>query len=146
MEILIAFWLGIIVILFVTYLICHSGNMYCNSSYNRRKDSLDIELDKPKYKVEKVERCYCKNNMSEICKYTILNFYKTGKNKIKLQELYFYDKIGAYNVGDILTLENLAKYNKEAATIQKAVNYLTRRTGLYEEDIEKFKKYMENTK
>ena len=143
MEILIAFWVGVIMS-FVIYIMCNDNNKYCNSSYNRRKDSLDIKLDKPEYKVEKVERCYCKNNTGEICKYTIQNFYIAGKNKINCQELYFYDKIGAYNVGDILTLENLAKYNKDEATIQRAVGYLTTRTGLYAIDIENFKEYMEN--
>ena len=140
-SIFIAFLIGVLMTL-ICFAIWGDNNKYCNSSYSRGKDSLDIELDKPEYKVEKVERCYCKNNMAEICKYTILNFYKAGKNKVKLQELYFYDKIGAYNVGDILTLENLAKYNKEEATIQRAVGYLTNRTGLYADDIERFKKYM----
>ena len=140
MEILIVFWLG----LFITYLMCHNSNMYCNSSYNRRKDALDIELDKPEYKIQKVERCYCKNNMGEICKYTILNFYIAGKNKVKHQELYFYDKVGAYNVGDILTLNDLSKDNKDyyKDIVQKAVGYLTSKTGLYANDIEKFKDYM----
>ena len=141
MEILIAFWVGVIMS-FVIYIMCNDNNKYCNSSYSRGKDCLDIRLDKPEYKVEKVERCYCKNNAGEICKYTIRNFYIVGKNKVKQQELYFYDKVGAYNVGDILTLENLAKYNKDEATIQRAVRYLTARTGLYAVDIENFKNYM----
>ena len=141
MEILIAFWVGVIMS-FVIYIMCNDNNKYCNSSYSRGKDCLDIRLDKPEYKVEKVERRYCKNNAGEICKYTIRNFYIAGKNKVKQQELYFYDKVGAYNVGDILTLENLAKYNKDEATIQRAVGYLTARTGLYAVDIENFKNYM----
>lgn len=141
MEILIAFWVGAIMS-FVIYIMCNDNNKYCNSSYSRGKDCLDLRLDKPKYKVEKVERCYTKNNHDEICRYTVWNFYIAGKNKVKQQELYFYDKVGAYNVGDILTLENLAKYNKDEATIQRAVGYLTARTGLYAVDIENFKNYM----
>ena len=82
---------------------------------------LDIKLDKPEYVVVKVERCYCKNNHKEICEYTVWNFYIAGKNKVDTQELYFYDKVGAYNVGDILTLENLKEYNKEEATIENLI-------------------------
>ena len=138
--IFIAFFAG-----FLTALICVTmwgDNKYCNSTYSRGKDSLDIRLDKPEYKVEKVERCYTKNSHAEICKYTVRNFYIAGKNNIKQQKLYFYDKVGAYNVGDILTLENLAKYSKDEVTIRRAVGYLTARTGLYTVDIENFKNYM----
>lgn len=117
--IFIAFLLGILMTLVIINM-CDDCR-YCNSSYNRGKDCLDIRLDKPEYKVEKVEKCYCKNSHAEICKYTVWNFYIAGKSNIKQQVLYFYDKVGAYNVGDILTLENLAKYNKDEATIQKDV-------------------------
>ena len=140
--IFIAFLIGVLMTL-VCVAIWGDNNKYCNSSYSRVKDSLDIKLDKPEYVVVKVERCYCKNNHEEICEYTVWNFYIIGKNNVKQQVLCFYDKVGAYNVGDILTLENLKKYNKEEATIQKAVGYLTSRTGLYTEDIENFKNYME---
>lgn len=85
--------------------VLRSSNKYCNSSYNIGKDSLDIRLYKPEYKVEKVERCYTKNNYNEICKYTVSNYYIAGKNKVGMQELRFYAEVGAYNVGDILTLE-----------------------------------------
>jgi len=124
LGIFLAFLLGILMTL-ICITIWGDNNKYCNSSYSRGKDSLDIRLDKPEYKVEKVERCYTKNNHDEICKYTVWNFYIAGRNNIKHQELYFYDKVGAYNVGDILTLENLAKYNKDESTI----------TGLYTKDI-----------
>ena len=137
----IAFLIGVLMTL-ICVVIWGDNNKYCNSSYSRGKDSLDVRLDKPEYKIEKVERCYCKNSHAEICKYTVWNFYIAGKDNVKQQELCFYDKVGAYNVGDILTLENLAKYNKDEATIQRAVGYLTSRTGLYTEDIEKFKNYM----
>lgn len=139
--IFIAFLIGVLMTL-ICFTIWGDNNKYCNSSYSRGKDSLDIRLDKPEYKVEKVERCYTKNNYYEICKYTVSNFYIAGKNKVGMQELCFYAEVGAYNVGDILTLENLKEYNKEEATIQKAVGYLTTRTGLYTEDIENFKHYM----
>lgn len=114
--IFIAFLLGILMTLVIIKMCddCH----YCNSSYSRVKDSLDIRLDKPEYKVEKVEKCYCKNSHAEICKYTVWNFYIAGKSNIKQQVLYFYDKVGAYNVGDILILENIAKYNKSCNTLQ----------------------------
>ena len=102
------FLLGILMTL-ICVSIWGDNNKYCNSSYSRGKDSLDIRLDKPEYKVEKVEKCYTKNNYDEICKYTLCNFYIAGKNKIKRQELCFYDKVGTYNVGDILTLENIKK-------------------------------------
>ena len=108
--IFLAFLLGILMTLVIIKM-CDDSS-YCNSSYSRGKDSLDIRLDKPEYKVEKVEKCYTKNNYDEICKYTLWNFYIAGKDNVKHQELYFYDKVGAYNVGDILTFENLAKYNK----------------------------------
>lgn len=138
--IFIAFLIGVLMTLICVTI--WGDNKYCNSSYSRGKDSLDIRLDKPEYKVEKVERCYTKNNHDEICKYTVWNFYMAGKNNVKQQELCFYDKVGAYNVGDILTLESLKKYNNDDAVIQKAVGYLTTRTGLYAVDIKDFKKYM----
>ena len=139
--IFIAFLIGVLMTL-ICFAIWGDNNKYCNSSYSRGKDCLDLRLDKPEYKVEKVERCYTKNTHDEICRYTVWNFYISRKNDVKQQVLCFYDKVGAYNVGDILTLENLAKYNKEEATIQRAVGYLTSRTGLYSVDIENFKKYM----
>lgn len=139
--IFIAFLIGVLMTL-ICFAIWGDNNKYCNSSYSRGKDCLDIRLDKPEYKVEKIERCYTKNNHDEICKYTVWNFYIAGKSDVKQQVLCFYDKVGAYNVGDILTLENLKKYNKDEATIQRAVDYLTKRTGLYTVDIENFKKYM----
>ena len=85
--------------------VLRSSNKYCNSSYSRGKDFLGIRLDKPEYKVEKIERCYAKNSHAEICKYTVSNYYIAGKNKVGIQELCFYAEVGAYNVGDILTLE-----------------------------------------
>lgn len=42
----------------------------------------------------------------------VSNFYIAGKNKADMQELCFYAKVGAYNIGDILTLENLIKHNE----------------------------------
>lgn len=138
----IAFLIGVLMTL-VCVAIWGDNNKYCNSSYSRGKDCLDIRLDKPEYKVEKAERCYTKNNHDEICKYTVWNFYIAGKDNIKQQVLCFYDKVGAYNVGDILTLENLKTYDSNAETIKKACKYLKDRTVLYETDIYLFKKYLE---
>ena len=53
--IFIAFLIGVLMTLICVTI--WGDNEYCNSSYSRGKDSLDIRLDKPEYKVEKVERC-----------------------------------------------------------------------------------------
>ena len=79
------------------------NNKYCNSNYNRCKDSLDIVLDKPKYTVIKIEQTYCKNNTAKIAKYTLRNYFITKKDNIDCQELIVYDVIGKYNIGDVLT-------------------------------------------
>lgn len=136
---LVSFLFGALMVLIIDKI--GDDTHYCNSSYSRGKNSLDIRLDKAEYEITKVEFCYCKNNLGHIAKYTLKNYYIKKKDNVVCQELFLYDEIGKYNIGDKLTLVNLAKYNNDFI-IQKAVGYLTSRTGLYTDDIENFKNYM----
>lgn len=75
---------------------------YCNRNYNYGKNSQELKLKMPEYVVKKVEQVYCKNDMSTCAKYTLQNWHIKKKNDIEMQELYLYDEIGKYNIGDSL--------------------------------------------
>jgi len=108
MNELLSFLLGLllVIILFISFVLTpNSRAKYCNSKYNRRKDSLDINLDMPEYKVCSIEETYAKGGGGWIAKYKLQNFYVSSKNNVSFQELVLYDKIGKYNIGDVLTLE-----------------------------------------
>lgn len=79
-------------------------NCYCNRNYNYGKNSQELKLKVPEYVVKKVEQVYCKNDIRTCAKYTLQNWHVKKKNDIEMQELYLYDEIGKYNIGDILVL------------------------------------------
>lgn len=88
---------------FLTFIIREiQENKYCNRNYNYYKDSLKLQLQVPQYEVKKVEQVYCKNNAAICVKYTLQNWHIKKKNDIEMQELYLYDEVGKYNIGDIL--------------------------------------------
>ena len=95
------FLLGIIVG-FIVWDNVKSSIKYCNRNYNYYKDSLKVQLKVPEYEVKKVEQVYCKNNTAICAKYTLQNWHIKKKNDIEMQELYLYDEVGKYNIGDIL--------------------------------------------
>ena len=95
------FLLGIIVG-FIVWNSVKEHTKYCNRNYNYYKDSLKLQLKVPQYEVKKVEQVYCKNNMAVCAKYTLQNWHIKKKNDIEMQELYLYDEIGKYNIGDVL--------------------------------------------
>jgi len=98
------FLLGIICGLLIVWSNVIPSTKYCNRSYNYYKDSLKLQLKVPQYEVKKVEQVYCKNNMAICAKYTLQNWHIKKKNDIEMQELYLYDEVGKYNIGDILVL------------------------------------------
>ncbi len=69
--------------------------------------SLIIDLDMPEYKVCSIRETYAKGGGGWIAEYKLQNFYLSGKHDVSFQELVLYDKIGKYNIGDILTLEKI---------------------------------------
>ena len=77
-------------------------NKYCNRNYNYNEDPQELKLKEPKYEVKKVEQVYCKNNATICAKYTLQNWHIKKKNDVEMQELYLYDEVGKYNIGDIL--------------------------------------------
>ena len=77
---------------------------YCNRNYNYGEGSYELKLKAPKYEVKKVEQVYCKNDITVCAKYTLQNWHIKKKNDIEMQELYLYDEVGKYNIGDILVL------------------------------------------
>lgn len=108
MEQLLAFSIGILIGIILIDLCTRffsPNNKYCNSKYNRKKDSLEILLDSPEYKITSVEEVYATGGGGHIAKYVLQNFYLKRKSNVNLQELILYDEIGKYNVGDILTLK-----------------------------------------
>lgn len=102
--ILVTFAVGFIVAETIINLIKGRDNCYCNRNYNYYKDSLKLQLKVPQYEVKKVEQVYCKNDITACAKYTLQNWHIKKKNDIEMQELYLYDEIGKYNIGDILVL------------------------------------------
>lgn len=97
-----AFFLLGIVFGFIVWDNVKAYTKYCNRNYNYYKDSLKLQLKVPQYEVKKVEQVYCKNNMAVCAKYTLQNWHIKKKNDIEMQELYLYDEIGKYNIGDVL--------------------------------------------
>lgn len=102
--ILVTFAVGFIVAETIINLVKGSSNCYCNRNYNYYNNSLNLRLKVPQYEVKKVEQVYCKNNAAICAKYTLQNWHIKKKNDIEMQELYLYDEIGKYNIGDILVL------------------------------------------
>lgn len=100
-----AFFLLGIVFGFIVWNNVVDRTKYCNRNYNYGKTSQELKLKVPQYEVKKVEQAYCKNNMAICAKYTLQNWHIKKKNDIEMQELYLYDEIGKYNIGDILVLE-----------------------------------------
>lgn len=102
--ILVSFAIGFILAEAIKNLIKGSSNCYCNRNYNYGEVSKQLKLRVPEYVVKKVEQVYCKNNAAICAKYTLQNWHIKKKNDIEMQELYLYDEIGKYNIGDILVL------------------------------------------
>lgn len=144
-EILISLVSILGITLFYAFIGIFNPKIYFNSSYdyNSDKQTPAVKLKELIFTVRKVEFCYTKGGLRHIAKYTVETFYQSGKNSFRGDTFCFFAEQGKYNVGDVLTLENLKTYSENKATIQKAVGYLTSRTGLYASDIEMFKKYME---
>lgn len=102
-------------IMFITLIICCfltavitncmlSKNKYCNSNYNLTDEYSKLEIDEPEYKVHAIREVCPKNKGLRMAEYTLWNFYLDNKNSVKSQELIIYDKIGKYQIGDILKL------------------------------------------
>lgn len=102
--ILVTFAVGFIVAETIINLIKGSINSYCNRNYNYGEVSKQLKLRVPEYVVKKVEQVYCKNDMTTCAKYTLQNWHIKKKDDIEMQELYLYDEVGKYNIGDILVL------------------------------------------
>ena len=102
--ILVSFAIGFIGAEIIKNLIKGSNNCYCNRNYNYYKDSLKLQLKVPQYEVKKVEQVWCKNDGTACAKYTLRNWHIKKKDNVEMQELYLYDEIGKYNIGDILVL------------------------------------------
>lgn len=100
--ILVSFAIGFIGAEIIKNLIKGSNNCYCNRNYNYGKNSQELKLKAPEYVVKKVEQVYCKNDITACAKYTLQNWHIKKKNDIEMQELYLYDEVGKYNIGDIL--------------------------------------------
>lgn len=100
--ILVTFAVGFIVAEIIKNLIKGSSNCYCNRNYNYGEVSKQLKLRVPEYVVKKVEQVYCKNDMTTCAKYTLQNWHLKTETNVEMQELYLYDEIGKYNIGDIL--------------------------------------------
>ena len=74
---------------------------YLNSGYDVRSDKSELFL--PEFKVDSIERTISKSG-EWIAKYKLAVWIRTDKCKSKKIEFVLYDKIGKYNVGDILRL------------------------------------------
>lgn len=102
LTILVTFAVGFIVAETIINLIKGSNNCYCNRNYNYGEVSKELKLRVPEYVVKKAEQVYCKNDMTTCAKYTLQNWHLKTETDVEMQELYLYDEIGKYNIGDIL--------------------------------------------
>lgn len=85
------------------------ANKKCNSNYNKANDNFILKIDYPEYKVHAINEVCCSNKGMDIAEYVLWNFYLKDKDKVGHQELIIYDKIGKYNIGDILVFTKLEK-------------------------------------
>ncbi len=80
--------------------------IYLNRGYTKRsKINGSIEAEQVYFSIISVEKAISPNNYGKaISKYTTRIWYTKRKGNLDYKEVIFFDEIGKYNVGDILTL------------------------------------------
>lgn len=87
------------------FTIGYRRKIYLNRGFTKRsKINGDIEVEQVYFRIFSVEKATSPNNYGkDISKYMARIWY-TKRNDVDYVEVIFFDEIGKYNVGDILTL------------------------------------------
>lgn len=64
----------------------------------------DGKLSLPKFKVVKIEKVLADDYCTYIAKYTCTNAYWKNGKKFIMNDIIFFDNIGAWNIGDCITI------------------------------------------
>lgn len=64
----------------------------------------DGKLSLPKFKVVKIEKVLADDYCTYIAKYTCTNAYMKKGKKFIMNDIIFFDKMGAWNIGDCITI------------------------------------------
>jgi hypothetical protein len=101
LETALALFLG----LSIGFTIGYCRKIYLNRGFTKRnKINGSIEAEQPYFYIVSAEKAISPNNYGkEISKYKARIWFKRGNN-VCYEEVIFFDEIGKYNVGDILTL------------------------------------------
>lgn len=104
-------YLAIALLLFlglsIGFAIGYCRKIYLNRGYTKRsKINGSMEVEQVYFRIISVEKAISPNNYGkDISKYTARIWYtKRGEGNVDYEEVIFFDEIGKYNVGDILTL------------------------------------------
>lgn len=102
LEIALLLFLGLL----IGFTIGYCRKIYLNRGFTKRnKINGSIEVEQVLFRIISVEKAISPNNYGkEISKYTARIWYTKSENNIGYEEVIFFDEIGKYNVGDILTL------------------------------------------
>lgn len=102
-------YLAIALLLFlggvIGFTIGYCRKIYLNRGFTKRnKINGNIEVEQVYFRIFSVEKAISPNNYGkEISKYMARIWY-TKRSNVDYEEVIFFDEIGKYNVGDILTL------------------------------------------
>lgn len=105
------YYLEIALLLFsglsIGFTIGYCRKIYLNRGYTKQnKTNGCIEVEQVYFRIISVEKALSPNNYGkDISKYTARIWYtKKRGGKLDYEEVIFFDEIGKYNIGDILTL------------------------------------------
>ena len=92
--------------LVIGFTIGYCRKIYLNRGFTKRsKINGSIEVEQVYFCIISVEKALSPNNYGKmISKYTARIWYSKRRNNVDFNEVIFFDEIGKYNVGDILTL------------------------------------------
>ena len=93
--------------LLIGFTIGYCRKIYLNRGFTKRnKTNGCIEVEQPYFRIVNVEETISPNNYGKgISKYTARIWFTKKQNKLDFEMVIFFDEIGKYNVGDILTLK-----------------------------------------
>lgn len=103
-------YLAIALLLFlglsIGFTIGYCRKIYLNRGFTKQnKTNGCIEVEQVYFRIISVGKVISPNNYGkEISKYTTRIWYTKRGNNVGYEEVIFFDEIGKYNVGDILTL------------------------------------------
>ena len=98
MEIYIPCIFVMLIVFFSRYWCAYKSNK-CNGKYIKADDE---QIQKPEFKVIKIEEKFSEGYSKNIAEYTIESFYKKDISLVGHIKLVVYGEVGEYQIGDVL--------------------------------------------